>query len=98
MQPLTVITGILLGTSAAIALGLAVVLFLFLVLQGEHPRLAAEFRPLLASTSIFIAMTAVCAASFVGLAKGLRWRWLAQAAMWAGIAGVAWYYLPAGAG
>ena len=62
MQPLTVITGILLGTSASIAAGLAVVMLLFFILADEHPRLATEFGPLLVSTSIFLIMTMLCGA------------------------------------
>lgn len=96
MQPLTVITGILLGTAASISAGLAVVLLIYFILAGEHPRLAAEFRPLVTSTAIFVTMTAVCAASFIGLVRNRRWRWAAQACMWAGVAGVVLYYLPEG--
>jgi hypothetical protein len=96
LQPLTVITGILLGSAASIAIGLAVVLLIFLILSGEHPRLAGEFPSLLASTAIFIAMTAICAASFLSLVKELRWRWAAQAGMWVGLALVTLYYLPGG--
>lgn len=94
MQPLTVITGILLGTSAAIAAGLTVVLFLFLILADDHPRLAVEFGPLRISTVIFLVMTAVCALSFLGLVRQTRWRWLAQTAMWIGLAATVMYYLP----
>ena len=94
MQPLTVITGILLGTSAAIAAGLAVVLLLFYILVDDHPRLAVEFAPLRSSTIIFIVMTAICAASFVGLVRRTPWRWVAQAGMWAGLALTVMYYLP----
>jgi hypothetical protein len=93
MQPLTVITGILLGSSAAIAAGLTVVLFLFYILADEHPRLAAEFRPLQISTVIFLVMTALCAASFLGLVKRAPWRWIAQAAMWLGLTLTVLYYL-----
>ncbi|HRP88152.1 MAG TPA: hypothetical protein PLS34_11640, partial [Gammaproteobacteria bacterium] len=69
-------TGILLGSSAAIAAGLAVVVLIFLLLSGEHPRLGAEIGMLLASTGIFLGMTAVCAASFISLVKQLRWWWI----------------------
>ncbi len=94
MQPLTVITGILLGTSASIAAGLTVVLFLFFILVDEHPRLATEFAPLQVSTAIFLVMTAVCAASFLGLVRRARWRWIAQGAMWLGLGLAVMYYLP----
>jgi len=94
MQPLTVITGILLGTSAAIAAGLSVVLLLFFILADDHPRLAVEFKPLAVSTAVFLSMTAVCAASFLGLVRRTPWRWMAQAGMWIGLALTVMYYLP----
>lgn len=94
MQPMTVVTGILLGSSAAIAAGLAVVVLIFFLLSGEHPRLGAEIGMLLASTGIFLGMTAVCAASFITLVKQLRWWWVPQAGMWAALGLVVLYYLP----
>lgn len=94
MHPMTVVTGILLGSSAAIAAGLAVVVLIFVLLSGEHPRLGAEIGILLTSTGIFLGMTAVCAASFISLVKQFRWWWIPQAAMWAGLGLVVLYYLP----
>lgn len=94
MHPMTVVTGILLGSSAAIAAGLAVVVLIFFLLSGEHPRLSAEIGILLTSTGIFLGMTAVCAASFISLVKQLRWWWIPQAGMWAGLGLVVLYYLP----
>lgn len=94
MQPMTVVTGILLGSSAAIAAGLAVVVLIFFLLSGKHPRLSAEIGMLLASTGIFLGMTAVCAASFISLVKQLRWWWIPQAGMWAALGLVVLYYLP----
>lgn len=94
MRPLTVITGILLGSCLSIAFSLAGVLVVFFVLGDEHPRVNREFDALLASFSIFTAMTAVTAASFYTLAKHHAARWIAQGVMWAGLAGVALYYLP----
>jgi len=94
MQPLTVITGILLGSSAAIASGLAVVLFLFWLLADDYPRLHAEMPSLLSSSAIFAVLTALCAISFLGLVKNRAWRWLAQVAMWLALAGVGWFFWP----
>ncbi|MEJ2516239.1 MAG: hypothetical protein P8080_10160 [Gammaproteobacteria bacterium] len=94
MQPLTVVTGILLGTAASITAGLSVVLLIYFLLAGEHPRLEAEFRPLIASTAIFTAMTIICATSFIGLIRQSRWRWLSQAIMWSGVVLTVFYYLP----
>lgn len=94
MQPLTVITGILLGTSAAIAAGLTVVMLIFFILADEHPRLATEFGPLTVSTTIFLVMTMLCGASFLGLVRRAPWRWVAQTAMWVGVVLTVMYYLP----
>ena len=94
MRPLTVITGIVLGSSASIALGLMVVLLIFLILGIDEPRRAAEFHPLLASVSIFLGMTTVAALSFYSLLKNRRWSGLCQLLMWFGILLVARYYWP----
>lgn len=94
MRPLSVITGILLGTCLSIAFSLAAVLIIFAILGPEYPRLDTEFRPLVASFAIFTVMTALAAASFYALIKHHRFRWLAQAAMWAGLTLTGLYYLP----
>lgn len=94
MQPLTVITGIFLGSAASIAAGLAVVMLLFALLSGKHPQLSAEFGPLVTHTLIFLAMTAISAASFISLVKRLRWRWVSQAGMWSMLGLIVLFYLP----
>jgi hypothetical protein len=94
MSPLAIITGIMLGTSASIAAGLSVVLLLFFLLADRHPRLASEYPALIESTGIFVFLTAICGISFIGLIRRRRWRWAAQAAMWAGLAGTVIYFLP----
>lgn len=94
MRPLTMITGILLGSCAAITISLALVLVVFLWLGDDYPRLEHEFRPLLSSMLIFLGMTAISAASFYSLLIGHRARYAAQALMWLGLLGTAWYYWP----
>lgn len=94
MRPLTVITGILLGSCLSIAFSLAAVLVIFAVLGDDHPRLDREFGPLLASFSIFTIMTAVSAVSFYTLVKHHRARWAAQALMWAGFIATGFYFWP----
>ncbi len=94
MRPLTAITAILLGSCLAITVSLAAVLFVFLVLGDEHPRLQHEFRPLLYSTFIFLGMTAISALSFYTLMIGHRARYWAVAVMLTGLAATTWYYLP----
>lgn len=94
MRPLTMVTGILLGSCAAITISLALVLVVFLLLGDEHPRLQHEFRPLLSSMLIFLGMTAISAASFYSLLTAHRGRYAAQALMWLGLLGTAWYFWP----
>ncbi len=94
MRPLTIITGILLGSAASIAAGLSVVLLLFFLLIDEYPRLADEYPALVDSALVFLALTVVCVISFLGLIKQWRFRWLGQAAMWVGLVLVVMYYLP----
>lgn len=94
MRPLTVITGILLGSSFSIAFSLAGVLLIFFILGDENPRLQHEFGPLFNSFAIFSAMTAICGMSFYALTKVHAGRFYWQAVMWLGIAAVALHYWP----
>ena len=94
MRPLTMITGILLGSCLAIFVSLTLVLIVFLVLGDDHPRLEHEFRPLSISTVIFLGMTIISAGSFYTLLIGHRARVWAQALMWGGLAATTWYYWP----
>ncbi|MEM9057910.1 MAG: hypothetical protein AAGD86_10555 [Pseudomonadota bacterium] len=90
---MTILTGVLLGTSFSIFFGLGVVALIFAILAPDHPRLEAEIRPLAESFLLFMALTVVCAVSFIGAARQRRWRWLAQGAMWLGVAAAVSYYL-----
>ena len=92
MRPLTVITGILLGSSLAITVSLAAVLLVFLILGDDYPRLQHEFSPLLSSVLIFLGMTIISATSFYALLINHPARWWGQALMWAGVAAVSVYF------
>jgi len=94
MRPLTMITGILFGSCAAITISLALVLIVFLLLGDEHPRLQHEFRPLVSSLLIFLGMTVISAASFYSMLIGHQARFVAQGLLWLGLLGTAWYYWP----
>jgi hypothetical protein len=82
MRPLAVLTAILFGSAAAITFGLCAVLIIYLVLQGRHPQLAAEFGPLVRSSCMFAALSLASGVSLYGTLKNLNWRWAAQVAMW----------------
>ena len=94
MRPLTVITGFVLGSCLAITVSLAAVLFVFLVLGNDHPRLEGEFRPLLHSMFIFLGMTAISGLSFYTLVIRHWVRFWAVALMLTGLAATTLYYLP----
>jgi len=94
MGPLTVITGILLGSCLSISFSLAAVLIMVLAVGDEDPRLGHEFPALLSSLLIFSAMTAISALSFYLLIKAHRARWIAQAFMWAGFVVTGYFYWP----
>ena len=94
MRPLTFITGILLGSSVSITLGLAAVILIFLILGDEYPRLAYEFSDLIKSTLIFVVLTTISAASFYSLLKEWKNRWWLQFALWASLAATGFYYWP----
>ena len=92
MRPLTVLTGIVLGSSAATTFGLGATLIVFLVLSGETPRFREELPLLAVYLAIFVALTAVAALSFIGQARRRPWRRWAQAAMWGALAALAALY------
>jgi hypothetical protein len=94
MRPLTVITGIVLGSCVSITVSLAAVLFIFLVLGDDYPRLDVEFGALTASLLIFTAMTTISALSFYGLIIRHPWRAAAQVLMWLGLIAIGSYYWP----
>ncbi len=94
MRPLTVLTGIVLGSSAATTFGLGATLVVFLVLSGEAPEFRKELPLLALYVALFASLTALAATSFVGLARNRPWRRWAQGAMWGALAGLAvlyWY-------
>lgn len=83
MTPLVFVSGILLGTAFSIFFGLAVVALLMGLLGSETPRVAAEIRPLLTYSFIFLGLTITSALGFAGLVKKHARRWWAQSVMWA---------------
>jgi len=83
MRPLTVLTGIVLGSSAATTFGLAATLVVFAVLSDEHPQFRSELPLLGVYVAIFVGLTALAGVSFIGLARQRPWRRWAQVALWA---------------
>lgn len=96
MRPLTIITGILLGSAFSIALGLSVVMLIFLIIGDENPSVYGEFKPLAVTTAMFTFLTAVSALSFVALLKNHRFWWCGQLAMWLSVFLIGRYFWPTG--
>lgn len=94
MRPLAVLIGIVMGSAVAIAVGLGMVLIIFLILADEHAQLEAEFTPLLRAVGLFALLSAAAGASFLGELRATPWRRLAQAALLGSLALVTWVYWP----
>ena len=94
MRPIAVLNASVFGSAAAISFGLCGVLVIFLVLKGQYPEMRGEFPSLLKSSAVFLLLSGVSGASLFSALKELRWRWVAQAAMWLMIAGIATLYWP----
>ncbi len=82
MRPLTVLTGIVLGSAAATTFGLGTTLIVFLVLSRESPEFSSELPMLARYLVVFVALTALAGISFIGQAKNRPWRRWALLAMW----------------
>lgn len=92
MRPLTVLTGIVLGSSAATTFGLGATLIVFLVLSDETPQFRDELPLLAGYLAIFASLTALAGVSFMAQARERPWRRWAQGAMWAALLGLAGLY------
>ncbi|NJO12256.1 MAG: hypothetical protein HC872_00935 [Gammaproteobacteria bacterium] len=94
MRPLAVLIGIVMGSAFSIALGLGMVLIIFLILAAERAELAAEFGPLLRALGLFCLLSAAAGASFFGELRGRSWRRLALGALGVSLILVVWVYWP----
>jgi hypothetical protein len=70
VRPLAVLNAIVFGSAAAITFGLAGVLVIFLVLQGQYPQMRAEFPVLVRSSAVFALLAGFPGASLPGHAQG----------------------------
>jgi hypothetical protein len=97
MGPLGFLTGIVLGSAASIALVLVMVVVKFALTAGSEPAIGREYPDLLSTAGLFALLAAVAGTAFVGLQRERSWRWIAQAALWLVLSGIAWYYWPGSA-
>ena len=92
MRPLAVLNAIVFGSAAALTFALMGVVVVFTILQRRHPELAAEFGMLLRSTALVALLAAISGVSLFAMLKGLRWRWIAQGALWFTLAALGTFY------
>jgi hypothetical protein len=92
MQPLAILTGVVLGSAAATTFALAATLVVFLVLAGEYPQFRAELPLLAVYALIFAALTALAGVSFIAELRRPPWRLWARLSMWLALAGVGVLY------
>jgi hypothetical protein len=96
MRPLGFLTGVVLGSAAAISLVLLMVVLTLALSASREPEIGHEYPALLVAAALFGGLAALAGTAFVGLQRERPWRWAAQAAMWLLLAGIAWFYWPAG--
>ncbi len=95
MQPFTVVLGVILGSCFSIAFSLAVVAFIFWVLQGEHPQFTTELPELSRATVMFVGLAAVSYFAFLGSLRRTIWRHFPLFLLCLGIFAIGYYYWPA---
>ncbi len=96
MRPLTVLVGILLGTSVSITFSLAVVSLISGLLSGSHPELSGDIPSLVTLLAMSAFLTAASAASFVGELRRRSWRIQAHVATVAVLGFMVFWYWPTG--
>jgi hypothetical protein len=94
MKPSVALLGFVLGSAASITFGLIGVVVVFLFLPAETPRVQSELPLLLGSAGGFAVLTLLAALSFYGQLKDARWRRLAIAALFVGLAAMGFAYWP----
>jgi hypothetical protein len=94
MRPLTVLIGIVMGSTVSIAAALLLTLVVFVLLPEYSARLAPERGPLMVSCVVMVVLALVSVASFYGELRARAWRWASHAGLLAAMAVVVWVYWP----
>jgi hypothetical protein len=94
MRPLTILLGIVMGSTVSLAVGLLMTWVVILFLPRDAERFAPEQAPLLQAIAIFTALAAATAASFYGDLRTRGWRLAAHAVTVLLLAATIWVYWP----
>lgn len=94
MKPLAVILGIIMGSTLAIAVSLAMTAIVFLLLPEYAARLSSEHMPLLRGLAWSWSLAALAAGSFIAELQARRWRRPCQLALVLLLGALAWHYWP----
>ena len=94
MRPLAVLLGIVMGSSIAVAVSLAMTAVVFLLLPEYHLRIDPERAALYRGLGWSWSMAAVAAAAFVGEVRARPWRRASQYLLLLLVLLLAWIYWP----
>ena len=94
MRPLAVLIGIVMGSTVAIAVALAMTLTVFLLLPDQAARVDEELWPLARTLAFMTVVAAVAAASFYGELRDRHWRRLANGGLILALGATVWMYWP----
>jgi hypothetical protein len=94
MRPLTILIGIVMGSTVSLAVGLLGTWIVILFLPQEAERFAPEHTALLRAIAVFTALAASSAFSFYGDLRARSWRLGAHALSLVLLAATIWAYWP----
>lgn len=94
MRPLTILLGIVMGSTVSLAIGLLGTWIVILFLPQDADRFAPEHVALLRAIAIFTALAAASACSFYGDLRSRTWRLSAHAVSLLLLMTTIWVYWP----
>jgi len=94
MRPLTVLLGIVMGSTVSLAVGLLLTWVVILFLPQDEAQFAPEHLPLLRAVAVFTLFAAASAASFYGDLRSRSWRFMAHGMTLAMLGVAVWMYWP----
>ena len=94
MRPLTILIGIVMGSTVSLAVGLLGTWIVILFLPQKAEQFAPEHAALLRAIAIFTALAAASAFSFYGDLRSRTWRRAAHVVMVLLLVATIWVYWP----